>query len=420
MFVQEQIVKLSKRLKDIEERPNPNYLKCNKLMYEMQLEEWLEVEEDWKTGNKPFSSGLGALARPLGFHELAFSAMGDRVSNAVKYRELAANKFGFPDKSCDRTMAALGLYLNGDIPLPKLMVTSRGPCEPLRWSEMSAAKYLGILSFEIQRLNSNGEDNLRCLAEQWAELIEFAETCVPGIKYDEEKLIEAFELQQEARPYIYDLYELRKRVPSPLSNQDAARLGPAPPAVDRWSKGMEYLKAYHDEMFERAEKGTGRVGEEKLRIAWLNTFNYGRGTMDLLTEKGVSLVYFGYGGGPSNFGLYGYDPLDESAYGRKLTPLEEMAARGNYNVWGNQAEAVGDTLTRACRELKIDAVVDFLQVGCYVTKGLSTITAERVKNEVGIPTLGLEGREHYMTEGEQAEMYKKLEEFLDMCIANKN
>ncbi len=46
MFVQNQISKLSKRLRDIEEHPSPNYLKCNKLMYEMKLEEWLEVEED--------------------------------------------------------------------------------------------------------------------------------------------------------------------------------------------------------------------------------------------------------------------------------------------------------------------------------------------------------------------------------------
>ncbi len=250
---------------------------------------------------------------------------------------------------------------------------------------MALAKYLGILHFEIQRLTSNGLDNVRCLAEQYAELIDFAETCVPGIKYDEEKLLEDLETRREMRPYIRDLYELRKRVPSPLSNQDAARIRAVRQRPGQRVKTMEYLKTYHDEVLKRAEKGIGRVGEEKLRIAWLNTFNYGRGTTDLLTKKGVSLVYFGNGGGPMNYGLYGYDVGDERAYGRKLTPLEEVASRGNYNVWANPAEAVGDSLIRACRELKIDAVVDFLQVGCYVTPGLNTITAERVKMKLAFP-----------------------------------
>jgi hypothetical protein len=73
-----------------------------------------------------------------------------------------------------------------------------------------------------------------------------------------------------------------------------------------------------------------------------------------------------------------------------------------------------------CQELKIDAVVDFLQVGCITGKNLKRITSQRLENELGIPTLDLEGREHFMSEADRANMNKKLEEFLDMCIANKN
>lgn len=41
------------------------------------------------------------------------------------------------------------------------------------------------------------------------------------------------------------------------------------------------------------------------------------------------------------------------------------------------------------------------------------------KEELGIPTLDPEGREFFATESGQAEMNRKLEEFLDLCIANK-
>jgi hypothetical protein len=68
----------------------------------------------------------------------------------------------------------------------------------------------------------------------------------------------------------------------------------------------------------------------------------------------------------------------------------------------------------------VDALVDFQQVGCIVTKGFNKITADRVTKELGIPVLALEGREHFMTENEKALMYQKLDEFLDLCIANKN
>ena len=43
--------------------------------------------------------------------------------------------------------------------------------------------------------------------------------------------------------------------------------------------------AYHDELFERADKGIGGVHEEKLRIAWLATGPYGRSTFELLRKK---------------------------------------------------------------------------------------------------------------------------------------
>ena len=177
---------------------------------------------------------------------------------------------------------------------------------------------------------------------------------------------------------------------------------------------------YRDELLERADKGMGGVPEEKLRLAWLATGPYGRSTFDLLTKKGVSLPWFHHGTAPFYFGVVRNDYGDDSTYGRKLTPLEEMGRYINANSWAGDANMWVDPLIQVCRELKIDAVVDFLQVGCITTKNLKRITAQRLDEELGIPTLDLEGREFFDTEAGQQEMLRKLEEFLDMCIANKN
>lgn len=284
---------------------------------------------------------------------------------------------------------------------------------------MAAAKYAGVLFFGLDRRNNCGDENICSLAEQLAELIEFARKSVPGIGYDEDRLIELLEMDHKARTYMQDTYELRKRRPCPISPQDAFRLMPVPSRYPNSAKVLEYCRLYHDELFERAEKSVSGTKEEKLRIAWLATAPYGRSTSNLLTAKGVSLTWFHYGVSPQAFGVVSNNYGDDAVYGHKLSPLQEVVRQWTSNVWGAEAELWIDSLIKVCREVKVDAVVDFLQVGCVTTNGVKTITSQRLKDELGIPTLDLQGREFFATEAAQHEMNRKLEEFLDMCIANK-
>jgi len=419
VFIDEQVKNLQRRLKNIEDNPRPDLMQSNKLLYEIELEGYLAVQEGWKAG-KPFGilGGIEPLTHPMGFEMQGYVEWGDRVRDPMRYYNLAISKIGFPEHSCDRAMTALGLLLSGEVPLPKIIVSRRVPCDPERWSAMAAAKYAGVLFFDLCRLGSTGGENVRCLAEQIAEFIEFAEKSIPGIKYNEEKLIQLLEMDHKAHGYMKDTYELRKKVPCPISPRDSFRVMRLPHRYHNPAKVLEYCRMYHDEMFERAEKGMGSIGEEKLRVAWLATGPYGRSTFDLLVKKGVSLPWFHYGVAAYNFGVLQND-YGDNTYGWKLSPLEELVRLFNYNTWSGQSDVWVDTLIKVCRDLKIDAVVDFLQVGCIVTKNLKRITAQRLKDELGIPTLDIEGRELFGTEAAELEMNKKLEEFIDLCIANK-
>ncbi len=421
MFIDEQIQNLQRRLKSIEQHPRADYLKSNVVRYELELETYIHVAEAWKAG-KPFGvlRGIEPLTYALGFEYEGYIGWGDRVRDPQRYYNLAVSKFGFPEHTCDRTMIALGLYLSGEVPTPRLFTAMRIPCDPERWSAMAAAKYTGALFFELSRLNSNDYENIHAGAEQVGEMIEFAEKSIPGVKYDEAKLIELLQIDQQAYDYFHETYALRKKIPCPISPQDSFRLVTTPSRYPNPQKALDYCKMYRDELFERADKGTEGASEEKLRVAWLATGPYGRSTFDLLVKKGVSLVWFHYGAAAHSFGVIKSD-YGDMLYGQKLTPLEELVRMRQWsaNTWGGTSEDWLDTLVQICRELKVDAVVDFLQVGCVVTKNLKRVTAQRLRQELNIPTLDLEGREFFGTEAATIEMNKRLEEFLDLCIANK-
>lgn len=420
-FIDEQIAKLQRRVKQIAENPRREFLRANRLRYEIELESMLHVKESWQAG-KPFAilRGIFTLTTPLGFEYQGYIDWGDRVRDPRRYYDIAVGRLGFPDHTCDRTMTALGLYLSGEVPTPKLFTPSRVPCDPERWSGQAACEMSGTLYFELSRQNTNDLEALEAAAEQFGELIEFAEKSVPGIKYDEDKLIELLEMDQKATDYFRDTYKLRKQAPCPLSAQDCFRLATVPSRFPNPEKALEYARAYHDELFERVEKGIGGVHEEKLRIAWLATGPYGRSTFDLLDKKGVSMVWFHYGTSARQYGVI-ESVYGDNVYGRRLKPLEEVARLQHWttNIWGGGYEMWTDSLLKVCKDLKVDAVIAFLQTGCVTTNSLKKVTADRLRDELGIPTLDLQGREFFATDAATAEMNQKLEEFLDLCIANK-
>lgn len=420
MFIEEQIQKLQRRVKSIEQNPRPEFMHSNKLRYVIELEQYESTLEAWMEG-KPFAILAGAeqLTLPLGFHHQGYFEWGDRVTDPRKYENMAVRKFGFPEHTCDRTLAALGLLLNGEVPMPRLMLSRRMSCDPERWSFMAGAKYAGVLFFDMDRRLRCDEQDISYVAEQLAEMIEFATASIPGIRFDNVRLLEVLEMDDRAVGYMRETYELRKRVPCPISPQDSFRIMRVPSRYQNPAKVLEYCRVFRDELFDRAEKSVGGVREEKLRVAWLATGPYGRTTFDLLAEKGVSLPWFQFGFAPFNYGLIHDGYGDDTVYGRKLTPLEEVARSWNYNSWAGTAANWIDPLIQACRDLKIDAVVDFLQPGCITTKNLKWITAMRLQQELGIPTLDLEGRELFSTEADQIKMNRRLAEFLDMCIEAK-
>jgi benzoyl-CoA reductase/2-hydroxyglutaryl-CoA dehydratase subunit BcrC/BadD/HgdB len=79
---------------------------------------------------------------------------------------------------------------------------------------------------------------------------------------------------------------------------------------------------------------------------------------------------------------------------------------------------VEDTLF-VCRDLNIDAIINFKQVGCTATVGLAKILEDCAERELGIPTLHFEGRQLDPSYFDPVQVNTQLNVFVDSCLRRK-
>ena len=141
-----------------------------------------------------------------------------------------------------------------------------------------------------------------------------------------------------------------------------------------------------------------------------------RNPFDYMEERGVTVPMLATAA--INRRTVGSYYGDEKQFGKKLTPLEEEA-RHEHNSWGSLGYRWVDDILNCCRELKLDGIIQWCQVGCPTTLGLTKVVSDRAENELGILTLNLEGRMIYPAAYDRLGDQAKLGEFIDICLARK-
>ena len=216
-----EIIRLQKRIEKLDQQPDPTKLKTNRLRYELDLELAKEKLQAWKDG-KPFAaSGFveGTLVRSMGFHTAQPDVFA--MKDADKYLELARNK-GLPvDSSCDMSSIPLAIEAAGDIASEDLFVCDHHACTPMWLSGVYMAQTQKRFSYHLDIGFENNEANLKHVTDQLKEFIEIVEKRFPGIKYNEDRLIEMQEIDEKAQGYVYEMYQMRKHKPSPIAGKDA-------------------------------------------------------------------------------------------------------------------------------------------------------------------------------------------------------
>lgn len=420
-WIETEIQRNQKRIDKIMANPESTKLKANKILYELERDLRIAQLDAWRNGKPPLinSDHLPPLVYALGGIGLDSMGAADRTMLATEYFDVLRSN-NFPDDACDRTVVIIALCVSGNFPPPSFVIATSFACPMECVSPKAIGEYFNVPIFHIDTTLEAGSDALTYVTDQLGELIEFAEAKVPGVKYSEERLIYALEMDKFAHECAKEIHQLRKRVPCPLAGQDAFRLPRIPSMYPDPGKAAEYWRVFADEMKERAAKNYGVLEDEKLRFLWAVTGPFYFNPFELLAKRGVAVPALQFGVMSRWFGAEFGFVGDETEYGRKLTPLEELARFLNGNTWAGIGDRwINGTLNMA-HELKCDGIVYFLQLGCSASGGVQRIIAERAEKELGIPTLLLQGRQLDPFYKSQQESEAELNAFIDLCLSKKN
>jgi hypothetical protein len=412
-FYEEYLLKLERRARKLEENPEMGRLKSNKLRYEISIENTREQLEAWKQG-KPFSDGggftAGNLVKAMGFTPSGGVTTGLQTLQPQKYLE-HASAMGLPvESSCDMTMVPFAMMECGDVPMEDLAICDQHACTPMMLRGIHVANTSKTATFFIDIPFEQNYDSIKYVAAQLVEFIKYAEKNFPGIKYDESKLIESQTYMEEGRKYTDEIYTMLRNRPCPIGGLDAFSGGEGTS-----KKGVEYLKMRRDEVAERVAKKFGAVENEKLRMLWAVTRPFFMNPFRVLAKWGV-VVPLHYSGPVA---MHAPLPARHFYGDRKLTPLEKVAANVLLDQWGHRGDRWVNDMIWVCRDLHIDAVINYNMLGCTATLGLKKLVEDSLEKELGIPTLQLEGKQWDTNYASEALLTAKLDEFAQMCLAQK-
>ncbi|MFC1987009.1 2-hydroxyacyl-CoA dehydratase [Chloroflexota bacterium] len=413
-----------RRISKIKAHPDPSKSRANIIFYDMQRDRRAAILQAWKTG-KPIVDGinqLGPLFQAMGLQPIDYVGFADRVmhNSDINYCE-RVTEVGLPDYLCDRVTVYVPMVLDGVLPPPSLTVVSNGGCEAHQNSSMVVASHFNVPVYHIDvHFEEPSEEALQYSMAHLRDLIAFAEAKIPGVKYDEDKLVELQKWDVPFYNYLHQIYEARKNIPCPEAPQDVFRIPQYPGNYPHPEKAVEFVKARCEEVLERVKKGIGGVPEEKLRILWTTASPPPGDSLKILAERGASVVFFQHGHAPRVYGVVYGNIGDEKEFGRKLTPLEEQARLLLGHSWGGLAKRWIRDICHIARDLKVDAILDFEQQGCVMSMGFQKLLDGTVKRELGIPIGRIQGRELGGFGFNLKDFERSLADLLDMWLAGKH
>jgi hypothetical protein len=411
------IERTESRLKKIDANPDPKRMRSNRMFYELVLDQFLAIREAWRQG-KPCGGIGGSLGRAMGFQGVGYPLLIARFPSEIpKYAQIVRNA-GWPEHICEFITLGLAAAIAGDAPPPSFIVMEKGECTVNTYASKALIEHFNVPSYTMDDPLDYNEESIKYVADQLGELIELAEKKVPGIKYDRDKHLELLEAQRIGYTYVHRDWQLRKRVPLPMSVVDSFHqpLEYMPGSFPDTAKALEYMRIRTEEIEEQAVKRMGR--EEKLRALWVWTAPFYANFFSVLESRGVSLPAVVSGATGWHSGKRG-TVGDEKEFGRKLTPLEEEARMLIGWSWRGRGRMWEDEILWSCQDLKCKAIIYYQFTGCKLTGHAAKPLADRAERDLGVPTFIIPGRAMYPEYLPAAEFESRIAEFIDMVIAQK-
>jgi len=305
---------------------------------------------------------------------------------AVKYIDIAQEHV--PDYVCANNKVLIGAALNGDMPLPDMLIHPSQPCDSNLATYPVIAEYFGFPYFLIDIPYFRGQRSTAYVAREMKRLVSFLEART-GRKLDPGRLRQVMEYSNIAHDYILKISELRQAVPCPYSSLETIAEYGAVLSLAGTPQLADYFSRRYQLTRDRVARNEGHLTreQEKYRLAWI----YGAPAFDISIfmwlEKrhgAVSVANMN-----NNFVMRPVEDISDTdkilaGLAEKVTYLPMTRECGG--PWENYLEATIDL----CRRYKADAAVFAGHVACKSNWAVIKLVKDRISDELGIPTLILE------------------------------
>ncbi len=414
-----------RRIKESEESSGPRGISAVKLYNELEKDK-TEALLDARRQGKPIIDGqFQRIYLAMGCGNASFGGSARLSGGRTAECTTVVEGMGFPGTTfCDQVTLKLGLLKQEGLPKPDLIAGDSHACDVDHVCFFrTAGDLFNIPVFYIDiPLHQDDKPTLASIsyvADQMGEFIEWAESKIPGVKYDEAKHIEMLEMEHMGHVYSREIYQLIKHVPCPIAPGEAfirGFIGVDLSVYPNMKKAVEYARIFRDELGERVASGKGPYPEERLRLLWAGAGHSVESSKfyKLFMERKVAVPVAARGYRRQIFSKQGASWVPD--YGVKLSPLQEEAALVSHDWWGGPSKRwIGNILDLA-RNIGAHGIIHLQVIGCTPMNSMGSVVAERAEKELGIPTLNLQVRymdPDYMSKERFEEVVSP---FIDKCF----
>jgi bcr-type benzoyl-CoA reductase subunit B len=370
------------------------------------------------------SVGPAELLRSFGF-EVYFpenhGALLGATHKAVDYIPEAV-KCGYSGHICSYTTSDIGAYLSKETPLsthyglekipkPDLIVYNTNQCREVEdWFTFFADQYnCPIVGIHPPRyLNEVGKAEVDLVVKQFKAIIPTCEQA-SGNKFDLDRFKEVLKLSKEATVLWQQVLQTAKASPAPISFFDGSiHMGPI--VVLRGTQtAVDYYKVLLAEMENNIAGNIGCLKEEDCRLFWDGMPIWGRLRMlsDLFLQNNTSVVASTY------CNSWIFDDFDEN------NPFESTALAYTKIFINRSEKAKMEFFRNWVNEYNVDGFIFHDSKTCFNNSNAKFGLPQRLSEELGLPTLVIEGDlcdTRFFSDGQST---TKIETFLEQIEGQK-
>jgi len=307
--------------------------------------------------------------------------------NVFKYLDYSYET-GLPGTLCAGQLGGAGALLYGDWPKPDLILSAApGFCDVNSKILEYTARTLDVPLLHVDMSAYHDERAIAYYRQSFRDVISRLEEFT-GNKLDPEKLRKTVENTNRVIELYNEISGLQSAVPSPIPNLYAFlnvgmkfTVGGRPEAIPVYEAVLNSAK-------KKMKKGEGALPNEKIRCLMIYTSIYfDEKFNDWLEENGVALIM-------DILSYFPLTPADTTSTDTMIDGLAEMALnfpmarqmKGPLDGPGGWAE----DMVFLAKKYKADCCIFSGNPACKRAHGSLRLLSDRLKEEVGIPTLNLE------------------------------